>query len=223
MASRFEPALTAYRIGSPAHPLLDGAGAAAIEARWNSSGRYVIYAAEHYATTLLEKAAQLNSVRFPRTLVFVRIDIPASATIEEVGPEDLPGWDTDDKGASQRFGDEWYDAQRSLILFVPSLAAPGLERNVLINQRHPQFTQLRSTSPEAVRAHPKLLVRYVDQSACSEGLLRQIHSSQAAAKEGTPRRELDLARTIERLTDRRLPLGEGGGTAREARARQREA
>lgn len=159
MVSRSRRPLAAYRIGSSAHPLFDGAGAAAGgEARWNSRGRNVVYAAEHYATALLEKAAQLNSVKVPRTLLFVRIDIPAGATIEEVRPGDVPGWDADDKAASQRFGDGWYDGQKSLILFVPSLAAPGLERNMLINQGHPQFTQLTATSPQPVRAHPKLLV-----------------------------------------------------------------
>lgn len=157
--SRSKHALAAYRIGSRALPLLDGSGAAASgEARWNSRGRYVIYAAEHYATALLEKAAQLNTVKIPRTLMFVRIGIPAGATVEEIGLEDVPGWDADNKAESQRFGDRWYDDRRSLVLLVPSLAAPGLERNLLINPYHPQFSQLTSTPPEPVRAHPKLLV-----------------------------------------------------------------
>ena len=156
---RSKRALAAYRIGSPAHPLLDGAGAAASDdARWNSKGRYVIYAAEHYATALLEKAAQLNGIKIPRTLMFVRIDIPAGATMEEVRPEEAPGWGADNKAASRRFGDRWYDDERSLLLFVPSLAAPGLERNLLINQRHPQFARITSTTPEPVRCHPSLLV-----------------------------------------------------------------
>lgn len=150
--------MDAYRIGSPAQPLLDGAGAAASDnVRWNSKGRYIIYAAEHYATALLEKAAQLNSVRIPRTLVYVRISVPPDATVEEMKSGDLRGWDSDDKTASQRFGDRWYDDQRSLILLVPSLAAPGLERNVLINQRHPEFRRLTSSDAEPIRCHPKLL------------------------------------------------------------------
>jgi RES domain-containing protein len=150
--------LVAYRIGSPSYALLDGAGAAASDdARWNSRGRYVIYAAEHYATALLEKAAQLNSIRIPRALAFVRIDVPPGASVEEVRPGDLPGWGADDRTASQRFGDSWYDEQRSLVLLVPSLAAPGSERNVLINQRHPQFARVSASSPESVRCHPKLL------------------------------------------------------------------
>lgn len=156
--SSAESALIAYRIGSPAHRLLDGAGAAGSDdARWNSRGRYIIYAAEHYATALLEKAAQVNSIKIPRTLVFVQIQLPAHASVEELRPDDLPGWESDDKTASQDFGDRWYDAQRSLVLRVPSLVAPGLERNVLINQRHPQFAQVAASPPEPVRGHPKLL------------------------------------------------------------------
>jgi RES domain-containing protein len=151
--------LIAFRIGSSGHPLLDGAGAAGSDAaRWNSRGRYVIYAAEHYATALLEKAAQLNSVKIPRTLVFVRIEIPLRAPSEELRPENLRGWEADDKVVSQRFGDGWYDEQRSLVLFVPSLAAPGLERNVLINQRHPQFAHVVASPPTPVLCHPKLPV-----------------------------------------------------------------
>jgi RES domain-containing protein len=149
----------AYRIGSQAFPLLDGSGAAASDdARWNSRGRYVIYAAEHYATALLEKAAQLNGVRIPRSLVYIRIQIPPGWTIEDVGAADLPGWDAADRTVSQRFGDRWYDERRSLILLVPSLAAPGIERNVLVNRRHPEFPRLTASGVEPIRCHPALLV-----------------------------------------------------------------
>jgi RES domain-containing protein len=148
----------AYRIGSRSYPLLDGAGAhASDDARWNSRGRYVIYAAEHYATAILEKAAQLNSIRLPHTLVYVRIEVPDDS-VEEVLPETLPGWDALDKRSSQEFGDRWYDEQRSLILIVPSLAAPGLERNVLINQRHPAFARVKSSRAAALVCHPRLLI-----------------------------------------------------------------
>ena len=151
--------MKAYRIGSGRFPIFDGTGAAASDvARWNSRGRYIIYAAEHYATALLEKGAQFGSVRLPRTLRFIRITIPETATVEEVRVQDLAGWDADDRRASQRFGNEWYDGRRSLILLVPSLAAPRLERNVLINQRHPQFRRLRSTDPKPISCHPKLLL-----------------------------------------------------------------
>lgn len=150
--------MIAYRIGSPIHPLFDGAGAAASgAARWSSKGRYIIYAAEHYATALLEKAAQLNSLKIPRTLVYVRIDLPEDVSVEELRSAALVGWDSETKTVSQRFGDRWYDERRSLILLVPSLAAPGLERNVLINQQHRQFEGVTASVAERVRCHPKLL------------------------------------------------------------------
>ena len=155
--SRSEPQLTAFRIGSAAYPLLDGAGAAASDhARWNSRGRHIIYAAEHYATALLEKVAQLNSSRIPRSLVYVRIHLPTGASVEELHPDDLTGWAADNRKNSQRFGDRWYDERRSLILLVPSLAAPGLERNVLINPRHPDFAAVTASAAEPIRCHPRL-------------------------------------------------------------------
>ena len=148
-----------YRIGSGRFSLFDGAGAAASDsARWNSRGRRIIYAAEHYSTALLEKAAQLNSIRLPKGLLYIRVTIPSGVTVEEVRGQDLPGWDAEDRRASQRFGDAWYDERRSLVLIVPSLAAPGLERNILINQRHPQFRRLKPTQPQPIVCHPTLLV-----------------------------------------------------------------
>ena len=150
--------MDAYRIGLPTFPLLDGTGAATSDdARWNGRGRYGIYASEHYATALLEKVAQLNSVRIPRTLVYIRIVVPADATVEQLQMPDLPGRDSHDKRSSRSFGNRWYDEARSLILIVPSLAAPGLERNILINQRHREFARVTHSAPEELRCHPKLL------------------------------------------------------------------
>lgn len=117
----------------------------------------MIYAAEHYATALLEKAAQLSGLKMPRTLVYTRIDVPSSASVEELDSDSLPGWDSGNRSESQHFGDIWYDEKRTLVLLVPSLAAPGLERNLLINQRHPEFARVTASLAEPVRCHPNLL------------------------------------------------------------------
>ena len=149
--------MLAYRIGSRTHLLFDGTGAAASdEARWNSRGRFVIYAAEHYAAAVLEKAAQVNAVRLPATLAYIRIEIPNDASVEQLSEEALPGWADDDRSASQAFGDRWYDERRSVVLIVPSLVAPRIERNVIINQRHPQFVRLSATRPAPLVLHPRL-------------------------------------------------------------------
>jgi RES domain-containing protein len=147
----------AFRIGSLRYPLLDGGVAAASDdARWNSRGRRIIYAAEHYATALVEKMAQMNTQRLPSTLVYARIELPIGV-IERIEPSAVPGWDADDKSASQAFGDRWYDGKRSLALLVPSLAAPGLEWNVLINQQHPDFADVVASKPRPIVCHPKLM------------------------------------------------------------------
>jgi RES domain-containing protein len=149
--------LYAFRIGSLRYPLLDGAGAAASDdARWNSRGRRIIYAAEHYSTALVEKMAQMNAQRLPSTLVYARIELPANG-VERIEPSTVPDWDADDKSASQAFGDRWYDEQRSLALLVPSLVAPGLEWNVLINQQHPEFADIVASKPRPIVCHPKLV------------------------------------------------------------------
>ena len=77
--------------------------------------------------------------------------------VERIDPADVPRWNADDRTASQAFGDRWYEEQRSLALLVPALAAPGLEWNVLINQRHPDFPRLVATKPRPIACHPKLI------------------------------------------------------------------
>jgi RES domain-containing protein len=93
----------------------------------------------------------------PRTLVYTRIDVPSGASVEELGMDNLPGWDSSNKSESQRFGDLWYDEERTLVLLVPSLVAPGLERNLLINQQHREFARVTASFAEPVRCHPNLL------------------------------------------------------------------
>jgi RES domain-containing protein len=145
----------AYRIGSPAHALLDGAGAAASDdARWNTRGRFVIYAAEHYATALLEKAAQLNSVRI-RARWCTSASRFLTTRSRRSARERVARWSSPNKAASQQFGDPGTDERRSLILLVPALAAPGLERNVLINQRHPEFRRVTASRPDPIAVIPR--------------------------------------------------------------------
>jgi RES domain-containing protein len=62
-------------------------------------------------------------------------------------PPTSPGWERSDYVASQTYGDAWYDSGRSAVLIVPSLPAMGPERNVLINQHHPQFRHIAQADP----------------------------------------------------------------------------
>lgn len=157
-ASRSDGALGAYRIGSRRYELFDGGGAAASDlSRWNSRGRRVIYAAEHYATAVLETLAKLNSMKLPASLVYIEIEIPGDVTVERVDLRRVKGWDAEDRRASQAFGDRWHEERRSAVLIVPSLAAPGIEWNVAINQDHPETARMKVSALKPVVGHPRLL------------------------------------------------------------------
>jgi RES domain-containing protein len=130
--------------------LLDGGGAFRVGGRWHSSGRSIIYAGLGFAVAMLEKLVRLRTGWMPARQQFAEIFIPGPVEIEEIGSADVPGWDRPDRAASRAYGDAWYDSGRTAVLLVPSLPAMGLERNVLINQRHPQFRHVTHAEPRPV-------------------------------------------------------------------------
>jgi RES domain-containing protein len=99
---------------------------------------------------MLEKLVRLRTGWMPARQQFAEIFIPGPVEIEEVGSADVPGWERPNRAASQAYGDAWYDSGRTAVLVVPSLPAMGLERNVLINQRHPEFGAISSGTPRPV-------------------------------------------------------------------------
>jgi RES domain-containing protein len=146
---RFGP-LVAFRIADDRFPLLDGSGAREVAGRWHRPGRSIIYAGLGFAVAMLEKLVRLRTGWMPATQQFAEIFIPGPVEIEEIGSADVPGWDRPDRAASQTYGDAWYDSGRTAVLIVPSVPAIGLERNVLINQRHPQFRHVTYAEPRPV-------------------------------------------------------------------------
>lgn len=57
--------------------------------------------------------------------------------------------------ASQSFGAEWVQAQRSVALRVPSVVVPG-EFNYLLNPAHAQFSKVKVGKPEPFSFDPRL-------------------------------------------------------------------
>jgi len=149
MAFRRRGPLRAFRIADMRHLIFDGSGAMLHGARWNSPGRRVIYAAETYAGALLEILVHASG-SVPRSQGYIEIEIPASISIEEIAPADLPRWNSPSYEAARRFGDQWYDQRRTPVLMVPSVVTQ-VERNVLINQEHPDFHRISARQPMPVR------------------------------------------------------------------------
>lgn len=135
--------LYAYRIGDPAgkHPIFDDEGSRLYPGRWNTSSSPMLYASEHYATALLEKLVHFSSV-LPPNQHYVRITIPTGVSYEEFAPAAHPGWDGADSSLTKAFGARWQAEQRSLLLIVPSIPGGRIERNFLINLKHPKAGQL---------------------------------------------------------------------------------
>ena len=149
--------MTAYRIADARHPIFDPTGAMLHGGRWNSIGARVIYAAETYAGALLEVLAHSNLSQPPKNHRVVRIDIPANLKIETLVPRELPGWDSEDAGASRTFGDKWYRAKRTAVLRVPSVLTQGREHNFVLNTEHQEFRMIRAGAPEIVQWDARLL------------------------------------------------------------------
>jgi RES domain-containing protein len=134
--------------------VFDGTGAFHHGARWNSPGKRIIYAAETYAGALLEILARTRVGAVPRTHVFVEIALTEDLSMEIAAG--VPEWNGADMVNSRRFGDAWFDERRSLLLFVPSLVTSGIERNVLINQEHPEFGRIQVAPSRPVQWDARL-------------------------------------------------------------------
>jgi RES domain-containing protein len=134
---------TVYRLAKRRYRVYDGSGAALEGARWNSPGRLVIYASEHYATALLERLVQAGRTQLPGALHAAAIEIPDDVPAEEFNPAAVPGWDADESATARAFGDDWHASGRSAVLIVPSLPGQPVERNFVINPGHPDAARIR--------------------------------------------------------------------------------
>lgn len=154
MVSRRSAVLRAFRIADMRRTIFDGSGAMLHGARWNSPGRRVIYAAETYAGALLEILVHANG-GVPGSQGYVEIEIPSGLLVEEITPDKLAHWDSPSYRATRAFGDAWYDERRTAVLIVPSVVT-AIERNVLINEEHPEFRLIRAGEPAPVRWDARL-------------------------------------------------------------------
>src|SRR5580693_1184578 len=154
MVSRRSGPLRAFRIADMRHTIFDGTGAMIHGARWNSPGRRIVYAAETYAGALLEILVHASG-SVPKGQGYIEIEIPAGLSVEEIAPEQVPRWDSPTFEAARKFGDRWYDERRTPVVMVPSVVTL-VERNILINQEHPDLGRIRASQPRPVRWDARL-------------------------------------------------------------------
>jgi RES domain-containing protein len=143
-----------YRIADSRHSPESGEGARLHGGRWNSPGRAVIYACETMTGAMLEKLVHTNG-RMPKHMVCVTYEGPDSLKTASVDPVEVPGWDAADMLASRKAGDAWLTAAKTPVLRVPSVVF-DVERNILINPAHPDFSRIKVTGTEPVRWDERL-------------------------------------------------------------------
>lgn len=147
---RLDRALYAYRIGDPngEYPIYDATGSTIAPGRWNNPHTPVIYAAEYYSTAMLEKLAHLAGL-MPPNQHFVEITLPKGLTFTQVTKDTLPGWDSANQAVSRQYGSNWAHKCDSVLLVVPSYVA-RMERNIVINPDHEQFSEISHGLPTPI-------------------------------------------------------------------------
>jgi RES domain-containing protein len=127
--------------------------------RWNTRGRPVTYCCTVPSLAALEKRVHVTDPSL----------LPPQAMVEYEAPDDLPqrGVDLDSLPSdwaqrevdTQKFGDQWLDAMTEPLLIVPSAVMPlptALDRNVLINHRHPEARHIRIARAFSFELDPRL-------------------------------------------------------------------
>ncbi|HXE57010.1 MAG TPA: RES domain-containing protein [Gemmatimonadales bacterium] len=138
---------TVYRVAKQRHPIFDGAGAFARGGRWTSPGRLVVYAAEHYATSLLEILVNAGRTALPGPHHAAAIHLPDDLPHEWVDPAAIEGWELEGSPAARALGDAWYARGATAVLYVPSVPGRPVERNVVINLGHPDAARITVGAP----------------------------------------------------------------------------
>ncbi len=127
---------------------MSGEGSYRRGGRWNPPGIRVIYCAESRSLALVEVLANLRRPGFMQSQPWVVIQAAVPSELIERPPQVPENWrETPYTTATQSFGAEWVQAQRSVALRVPSAVVPG-EFNYLLNPAHPKSGKVKIGKPE---------------------------------------------------------------------------
>jgi RES domain-containing protein len=120
---------------------LDGEGARRFGGRWNEKGTAMVYCWSTLALAMLEILVHASAL--PASYVAIRIEIPASVTIDCWQTSSLPvGWQAHPAPPElARRGSAWVKGGAAVALDVPS-AIVSVERNILLNPAHPDMAKL---------------------------------------------------------------------------------
>lgn len=139
---------------------LAGIGGTYTSGRWHSKGHPIVYTASSAALAALEVLVHVDPLTAPADLRLLTIELPDDLSTEFLETDTLPNdWHSVPAPAAlQTLGSSWLMSRRTAALNVPS-AVIKVERNVLLNPRHPEVERLRLLSEETFSFDPRLLSR----------------------------------------------------------------
>lgn len=146
------PPLRLFRLGTAAHPVWDGNGAAAFGGRWNPIGAPAIYAAGSLALAMLERLVQRRGLE---ATLLVEASVPADVGVEDLLDDPPPGWRMLGSPEAAAAGGAWIAAGRAALLRVPSAVVPR-EANYVVNPAHPDAARLTVSAPAPLEWDPRL-------------------------------------------------------------------
>jgi len=136
---------------------LDGIGGMYTSGRWHTKGNPIVYTASSAALAALEVLVHVDPLMAPSDLRLLAIEIPDDLSTAVFEPTMLPGdWSTPAPASLQTLGVSWLTSGGSAVLSVPS-AVISVERNFLLNPRHPEAQRIRIISDEAFTFDTRLL------------------------------------------------------------------
>lgn len=147
----------AWRITKRAHAsaAFSGEGARIAGGRWNLPGEPVVYSSSTLALAAMETFIHLGEEGLGIAFVYFRIEIPDSVSIARCDRAPR-GWRSEPPGdASMRYGSAWLREGKAAVLDVPS-AIVQVERNLLLNPRHPDFTKLSISRSKPFAFDPRM-------------------------------------------------------------------
>jgi len=122
----------------------------------------VAYASEHLSLAALELFIHIDGEDEPRDLMAVEAEVAVSPKIVAKQQAEIlerlgPTWRFD-MTATRAIGDEWFAAQDSLVMAVPSVVIE-VEWNFLINPRHREFATMKIVQQRAFRFDERMFRR----------------------------------------------------------------
>ena len=128
-----------WRLTRQANADLSGRGGELADGRWHTRGCRVVYCAASAALAVLEVRVHLDLPLdlLPDDSVLMKLEAPDDLAVRTIRLSDLPtGWRSRED-LCRPLGDAWLAEGSTALLSVPS-AIVEVERNVLLNPRHPE-------------------------------------------------------------------------------------